>query len=150
MKPNFKPPKKSAIVSKALATAEPEEDKVDISKIPLVTAVIDDPPLVDLCKGLLAEAEAAKRRVDADSKRLTEIRAELGIYAACYELPGMKWGGISLSYSGERTNKRLDKGLLIENGVSPETIAQSYKETKPFIDSRFILAKQTGDSNDGS
>lgn len=145
MKPSFAPVKKTKTAAKPPAKAppaDPEESEVDVSKIPLVTAAIDDVVLIDLCKELLNEAETTKRRVDTDNARLTEIRGELGVYADCYKLPGMKWGGISFSYTGLRSNRRLDKGLLIENGVDPELIAQSYKDSKPFIDSRFILPKR--------
>lgn len=149
MKPNFKPPKKSAIVAKALApvppTAEPEEEeKVDTSKIPLVTtALADDDTLAEICQDLLNEAEKLKIRYDEDAQRLKDIRTELGVYTEAYKIPGLRWGGIAFSYSGWRSNKRLDTGLLLENGVSPEAIANSYKETKPFIDSRFITPKRS-------
>jgi hypothetical protein len=142
MKPSFTPAKKSKVIPKAPPPVEPEEPEVDLSKIPLVTTALDDEVLIDLCKELLAEAETTKRRVDIDTARLTEIRGELGVFADSYSLPGMKWGNISFSYTGLRSNRRLDKGLLIENGVSPELIALSYKDSKPFIDSRFILPKK--------
>jgi len=119
------------------AKAEEAEEKVDSSKLPLVS-VIDDKVTLDRCIQLLKEADKLKARSDDDGARLKEIREELGSYAAAFDLPGMRYGNMALVYSGERSNKRLSVELLIENGVSPEVIAQSYKETKPFTDIRLL------------
>ena len=100
---------------------------------------IDDKITSRRAKKLLEEALEIKLRYDKDKDRLEEITDELTTIARGFELPGIKHGQIALAYFGERSNKYLDKSLLLEHGVSPETIAASYRDGKQFSDSRLML-----------
>lgn len=103
---------------------------------------IDDPGLSRRAESLLDEALEIRLRYDRDGERLDEIQSELIEIVRAYELPGVRRGRIGLLYNGERSNKYLDKGLLIENGVSPEVIAKSFKDTKMFSDARLVVLKR--------
>lgn len=144
------PPKKPVQSAGSIPPAAPDDEDdqeegghrkrrylAENSSLPLVS-VIDDQPTMDLAVELLQEAEqltAEKERVEA---RLNELKQQLSGIARDWELPGMRFGKIGLSYSGEKTSMRLNKALLIENGVDPEVIKASYKESKPYVDARFI------------
>lgn len=103
---------------------------------------IDDEIMSRRAAELLEEALQVKLRHDKDRERLDEITSELTEIARGYELPGIRLGRIGLLYNGERSNRYLDKAALIENGVSPEVIAASYKDTKPYTDARLMLLKR--------
>lgn len=111
--------------------------KAQTSKLPLVS-VIDDRPTMDLAKETLQEAIEIQARQKQDKERLDELKATMINIAVAYGLPGMKWGRCGFEYRGERSNKTLSKERLLEHGVDPEIIADSYEPTKAFIDCRFV------------
>lgn len=111
--------------------------KAENSTLPLVS-VIDDQPTMDLAVELLEEVAATKALVDKGKARLDELKVQLVDICNAFDLPGCRFGQIGMEYRGWKTNFILDKAKLLENGVSAETIAASYSETKPYIDARFV------------
>lgn len=92
-------------------------------------------------KLLLEEAAEIRERQKADDDRLSDIKQALITIAAAHELKGICWGRIGLEYHGYKTKRTLDKELLLENGVDAQTIAASYRESTPFVSSRFVDIK---------
>lgn len=123
------------------ATVNEEEKPGVVASLPEPSAIEDD-TMASRARELLHEALAVKLRHDKDRERLDEITQELTVIARGYSLPGIRQGRIGLLYNGERSNKFLDKALLIEHGVSPEVISASYRATKPFTDARLMLLKR--------
>lgn len=119
---------------------EEEKGKGTVAQLP-TTDTIDDRYTARLATDLLTEALEVKLRHDRDTRRLKEITQELVVISRGFQLPGIRHGRIGLIYNGERSNRTLDKGLLLEHGVSPETIQDCYKSTRPFSDARFYLIK---------
>jgi hypothetical protein len=141
-----KPPKKPVQSARPVPPGDEEEEEggprkrrylAENSHLPLIS-VIDDQPTMDLTKELLEEAHELTERQDETAERLVEIKQQLSGIARDWSLPGMRFGKFGLQYSGERTRSSLNKGMLIENGVDPEVIKASYKESKPYVDARFI------------
>lgn len=131
----------AAALDRAKAIKE-KKVKEEESVVPELTAAVDDTALLAHCSKLFKEASKLKRTVDEGDKRLKDIREELVGYAVAYQTNGFRFGDLTLSYSGYRTNQKLSVEKLIENGVTPEQIADSYVESKEFQDSRFIRPKK--------
>jgi hypothetical protein len=93
---------------------------------------------MDLAVETLKEAAELQARHAADSQRLEELKSVLANVSEAFSLPGMRWGNTGFEYRGKRRNKILSKERLLEHGVSPEIVADSYALTKEFIDCRFV------------
>lgn len=126
---------------RAKAESEVEDRKGATESLPKPDQ-IKDADISKRAAELLDEALKVKLRHDKDADRLKEITDELIAIVRGYELPGVRNNGIGLLYNGERSNQYLDKGLLLEHGVAPEVIQQSYKPTKVFSDARLMLLKR--------
>lgn len=109
------------------------------SPLPLISEL--DRQTMAEAKRLLAEAAELRERLEDDKIRLDEIKDVLISIAQAHDLKGLRWGRIGLEYHGERTRRVLDKELLLENGVDADTIVASYRETEPFISSRWVEIK---------
>jgi hypothetical protein len=66
-------------------------------------------------------------------EELEQVEIELGAICEAYDLKGFRHGLNSYEYYGWKTRKTLSTTMLIANGVSAETIAASYVESKPFL-----------------
>jgi hypothetical protein len=120
---------------------EDEETKTVTSQLPSPENAISDLPTRDVTIELLNEAAEINERKTADEARMKEIKEQLINIAQAFELPGVKTNRCGFMYLGMRSKRTLDKKLLIENGVSPEVIKESYKESKPYADARFVPVK---------
>jgi hypothetical protein len=115
---------------------EEDEKPVTGESLPLVSVL--DKGTMEAAKKLLTEAQELKARMDKESERLGEIKEALVGICSAFELAGLRWGQIGLVYNGLSSKRTLDKGLLLENGVTADQIKASYKEGKPYVNARFI------------
>lgn len=122
-----------------LAPAE-DEEKVDESKFAFA-GELGDQTTEAVCVGLLMEAEMIKARMDRDKQRLDELKGELLPIIKAFSIGGLRHGRIGLAYYGMRSKKYLDKLKLIENGVDPELISNSYSQGREYEDVRFVPFK---------
>lgn len=127
------------------STPTPTEDtkrarskpKAENSKLP-IASVIPDTALFNEATGLLLvlaaqrEAEAeAKAEKDKATARLAKICLQL-------QLPGIRYSNVGLAVNGYVTRRTLSPELLAENGVTAETIQNSYKDSAPYLDTKFV------------
>lgn len=107
------------------------------SSLPLVS-VLADRTMLKSAKDLMKEGlELSKIQATADV-RLKEIKEELSILAAAHDLRGFRWGLSGFEYRGYATRKTLSKKRLVEHGVDPEIIKNSYEESKEYVDCRLV------------
>ena len=82
----------------------------------------------------LAELTDCMKR---DSERIEQLKGLLESIQTKYGLSGLRFGNLAfrtLEVAGRRT---LDKTLLVQNGVDPETIEASMKESAPSVRREF-------------
>lgn len=120
---------------------EDEETKTVTSQLPSPETAINDLPTREITIELLNEAAEINERKTADEARLKDIKDHLILISQAFEIPGVKTNRFGFMYLGMRSKRTLDKKLLIENGVSPEVIKESYKDSKPYADARFVPVK---------
>jgi hypothetical protein len=87
---------------------------------------------------LMYESIEIQQQEKALAARKAEIKDLLVAIAQRHKVEGMRHGRIAVYYNGEKTRRTLDRGLLIENGVTPQQIEDSMKESKPFVDLRVV------------
>lgn len=94
----------------------------------------------------LMSEDVAIQEVEAMNKaRRAEIKQELAALEQEHDLPGMRHGQLAVYYGGEKTKWSLNRALLLENGVTPQQLEDSMKESKPYIDLRIVdLSKPRG------
>jgi hypothetical protein len=109
----------------------------DNSSLPLASVL--EQSQMDAAVALLKQSYKLKQQEDKIKEQLEEIKLELSGLCAGLELNGLRWGKSGFEYRGYVTRKTLSKELLLENGVEPETIAASYKESEPYLDTRFVV-----------
>jgi hypothetical protein len=112
------------------------------SKLPKLSAALSDQDIFDQAKSLLVEAEDVKRHKKALEQREADIKSELAAICDAYGLPGFKWGLTGFEYHGWKTKQTLSKEKLLAAGVSAETIAAAYTESKPYLSTEITLFDQ--------
>lgn len=91
---------------------------------------------MDTAISLMTEDITLAELISNANDRRKEIKAELAPILQEHDLPGLRHGQMALYFGGEKTKWSLDRKLLLENGVTPQQIQDSMKESKPFIDLR--------------
>jgi len=100
---------------------------------------------MDLAISLMSEDVAIQEVEAANKQRRQEIKTELAALAEAHDMPGMRHGQLAVYYGGEKTKWSLNRALLLENGVTPQQLEDSMKESKPFVDLRIVdLSKPRG------
>ena len=141
--------------AKALAVPEapkrrPPEPKPErrADELPLISVLPRKE--MDLALSLMVE-DVAIQEVEAMNKaRRAEIKTELAALAVAHDMPGMRHGQLAVYYGGEKTKWSLNRGLLLENGVTPQQLEDSMKESKPYVDLRIVdLSKPRGGKQAG-
>jgi hypothetical protein len=111
------------------------------SKLPEITA-IDDKTTQERAAELLRLAAQYKEQYDTASDQLDDIRKELTAVATGFNLPGMRDASIGFYYNGRKSSRTLSVAKLLENGVSPEAIRNSYEEGREWDDVRIVRLKK--------
>lgn len=97
---------------------------------------------MDASIALMNEDVEIQEQVAAFTARRAEIKAELAAVAERHHVDGFRHGQIAVYYGGQKTKWSLNRAMLIENGVTPQQLEDSMKESKPFVDLRVVdLAK---------
>lgn len=122
-----------------------ETESVSWAMLPLISVL--DPKSMRKAKLLLEEAAQLQEYIDMYEGRLKEILGckvkdedvpgELEMIQQAAGLPGLRFGGLCYKASTQPGRRSLDRGLLVENGVPPETIEASMKEGRPFVKREF-------------
>jgi len=100
---------------------------------------------MDLAISLMSEDVAIQEVEAANKQRRQEIKTELAALAKAHDMPGMRHGQLAVYYGGQKTKWSLNRALLLENGVTPQQLEDSMKESKPYIDLRIVdLSKPRG------
>jgi hypothetical protein len=94
---------------------------------------------------LLHEASILKPQFDAAEERLKEIRAKLFEYAADLDTNGFRTRRIAFSFNGLKTRRSLSPALLLEHGVSIETLNECYTVSDEYPDVKFMLFDESPD-----
>lgn len=114
-----------------------EPDKGKYASFPL-TSVFEDQDVMDLANDILAEAKLLKARQAEIEAKLAELKQDMVQLVSASNLTGVRWGGFGFAYNGERARSTLSVQMLMENGVTKAQIDRSYKQSKPFVDARFV------------
>ena len=117
---------------------EPKLRAASKSSLPEAVHVLDTDMFAELYFDL---QQAQKLRAEISSKQedLEELQTKLNASCEAYGLAkGFKIGKLGYEYHGWTTRKTLNSDLLLEQGVSAEQIAKSYKDSKPFISAQFV------------
>lgn len=104
-----------------------------------VASVIPEQDIFERAVALLKEGIAVKVKMSELEERASEIRDELGAIAEAFDLKGFRHGMGGFEYHGYTTRKSLSKEMLLSHGVSADVIAQSYKDSEPFMSAKFIV-----------
>lgn len=114
-----------------------DEDAGKFASLPLISAL----PKTEMTRArkLLQELEgliAARKEME---EREGEVKDLLAAMQEDNNLPGLRDQGRCFCVESCPGRKSLDKGLLIENGVTVEQIEASMKEGKPFEKKTFKI-----------
>lgn len=89
---------------------------------------------MDLAIKLIQEDVAIQEAMAGAAARRAAIKESLAAICKDEEQPGLRYGQLAVYYNGEKTKWSLNRAMLLENGVTPEQLEESMKESKPFID----------------
>lgn len=121
-------------------TTEPKERLRSASRSTLPTAsLISDSEVFKDSVRLLKEAVKLQAQISTAEDRLKEIKEHLAATCEAYNLKGMKYGLSGFEYRGYTARSVLSKEALLEAGVDPQIIADSYRKGNDFLDARFVV-----------
>lgn len=86
---------------------------------------------------LLEELDGLSELSKTTDERITEIKDLLAGIQDRNHLAGLRFGNFAFRTLEVAGRKTLDKALLVQNGVDPETIEASMKEGKPSMRREF-------------
>lgn len=91
---------------------------------------------------LLTEGHQLKKVMTEADERLKEIKSELAQIQLANDLPGLRYNGLCFMAIEREGKRSLSKEMLIDNGVDPETISNSYKAGNSYVESRFEVMEE--------
>lgn len=93
-------------------------------------------------KELLEELDSVQELKSTYEAREEEIKLELQRLQNEYELMGLRWGDFAFAATSNKGKETLDKTLLIQHGVSAETIRACTKTGNPYVKKEFRNLKK--------
>jgi hypothetical protein len=116
---------------------KPSKSQLKFDSMPIVSVM--ERRDMDRAIALMSEDVECQEVEQTTALRRKEIKGELAALAIEYDLQsGFRYGTIGVYYNGSGTKKTLNISLLLENGVTPAQIEESYKESEPFVKLRVI------------
>lgn len=88
-------------------------------------------------KVLLEELESVQETKDLAEKREKELKQELEQIQTKAGVAGLRYGNLCFVARQMEGRETLDRGKLIENGVSPKVIAKSIVKGEPYVTRTF-------------
>ena len=88
-------------------------------------------------KVLLEELESVQETKDLAEKREKELKLELEQIQTKAGVAGLRYGNLCFVARQMEGRETLDRGKLIENGVSPKIIAKSIVKGEPYVTRTF-------------
>lgn len=104
---------------------EPDPEQAAIFRLPGVEMTGEDMQNVI---NLLDEGHDLKARIDEMTARVEVIKNELLQIQIAHDLAGFRNGNLAFIGSYVKGRRSLSKDALLENGVTPEQIKNSYRE----------------------
>jgi hypothetical protein len=120
---------------------EPTADPIRYADLPLISTL--SKPLMKQARELLEELELHTYFTNDDGvlmkreDREKQIKAELETLQRGAKTQGLRFGGLCFVSRESSGRETLDKGLLLENGVTAEQIKDSIKRGKSYVTNTF-------------
>jgi len=117
------------------STKAPRLRSASNSKIPLASKISDQDTFEEAV-AMLQTATNLKVKISELEEEAAELKESLAAICEAYSLPGIRHGLNCFEYYGYTTRKTLSKERLLALGVTAEQIAESYVDSKPFLNAK--------------
>ena len=121
-------------------------DRADNEDLPVESisglSVIHTLEEVNQTISLLEEGWQLEQEIQQKEARLEEIKAALQVTCNEYDLKGVKNNGIGFLVSWVKGRKTLSREKLLENGVLPKVISDSYNQGEGYYKRMFVEVKR--------